>query len=1137
MILVCVGGFVLVGWLFGIEWLKSVHPRCVSMKANTAIAFLLMGLSLWLLHKKQAALWLRRMACVSSLAVGMIGLLTLIEYFFACDLGIDQLLFTEPPGTVGTIHPGRPAPNTALNFLLLGSALLLLGMESRRVHWAAQLLVLAAAVVSLFPVLGYAYGVTALYGIAAYTVMAPNTAVAFAVSCGGVLCLRPDRGLMLPITGETVGGLLARRLLPAAVLVPAVVGWLRLLGERNGLYDTEVGVALTAIVNILIFVALIFFYARQLHRTDADRKEAQEALSKSHAELEARVNKRTEEISAVNSALEKEINERKGAEERLRHLNAVLSAVRNVNQLITKEKDRRRLIEQACKLLVETRGYNDAWIALFDEKGGVKTWAEAGVGDAFSRMAEQMKQGNIPACTRKVLGSPETILTEAPASACSDCPLKDRYNGKAALSMRLEHAGRVYGLLSVSVPTAFDADKEEQRLFEEVAGDIAFALYAIEQGEKQRSAQQMIEELAKFPSENPNPVLRIAENGYIIYANVPGRRMLSTWQSRVGDPLPDGERRLAVKALGRGESQKTEVAVGDRVFSLVYAPIQEAGYVNIYGMDITDRKQAEEALRASMERYHSTLENMLEGCQIIGPDWRYLYVNDAAARQGRRTREELLGRTMMETYPGIERTDMFAALRRCIEERTPCHMENEFAYPGGDVGWFELHIQPVPEGAFVLSIDITDRKQAERELAIRNQIAEVFLARTDEEMYGEVLNVVLDVMDSKYGVFGYLDETGALVVPSMTRHIWNQCQIPDKKIVFPREMWGQSIWPRAIRQKKTLYTNEPSTLTPKGHIRITRNISVPIIHQGEVIGLIQVANKESDYTEEDIHLLETIGGYVAPILSARLQRDTALKNLERSADDLARSNRDLKESQAQLIQAEKLGALGVLTAGIAHELNNPFMAILNFIQYCRKHTPPFDKRHEVLADAETELRRCIGLVQDLLTYSRADGKGEESYQEIEGAEVLDRVLRLLSYRIEREGVAVERDIAGDAPKLRGNLNQIQQVFSNVILNALDALAQAKREEKRLRLGLRGNGGFIRIAVADNGVGIPRENLSKIFDPFFTTKPPGQGTGLGLSVSQNIVKAHGGRIACESEVGKGATFEILLPVAGDKKNEP
>ncbi|MEW5725312.1 MAG: PAS domain S-box protein, partial [Thermodesulfobacteriota bacterium] len=133
--------------------------------------------------------------------------------------------------------------------------------------------------------------------------------------------------------------------------------------------------------------------------------------------------------------------------------------------------------------------------------------------------------------------------------------------------------------------------------------------------------------------------------------------------------------------------------------------------------DITARKRAEEALRESLERYHGTLDHMLEGCQILSFDWRYLYINDAGARHGRRPKEELLGRTMMEVYPGIENTNLFAILQSCMSDRLARNIENEFHYPDGASAWFELRIQPVPEGIFILSMDITGRKESERETA------------------------------------------------------------------------------------------------------------------------------------------------------------------------------------------------------------------------------------------------------------------------------------------------------------------------------------------------------------------------------------------------------------------------------------
>ncbi len=152
--------------------------------------------------------------------------------------------------------------------------------------------------------------------------------------------------------------------------------------------------------------------------------------------------------------------------------------------------------------------------------------------------------------------------------------------------------------------------------------------------------------------------------------------------------------------------------------------------------DVTERKQAEKALQESLERYRSTLESMLEGCQIIGFDWRYLYINETAARQGHLDREALLGHTMPEMYPGIESTELFAVLRRSMEERIALPMENEFVYPDGSRGWFELNIQPVPEGVFILSTDITERKRAEQERDQFRRHNELLLNSAGEGIYG-----------------------------------------------------------------------------------------------------------------------------------------------------------------------------------------------------------------------------------------------------------------------------------------------------------------------------------------------------------------------------------------------------------------
>ena len=151
------------------------------------------------------------------------------------------------------------------------------------------------------------------------------------------------------------------------------------------------------------------------------------------------------------------------------------------------------------------------------------------------------------------------------------------------------------------------------------------------------------------------------------------------------------------------------------------------------GTDVTEQRQAEKATTEMENRLQATLDSMLEGCQIIDFDWRYAYVNESVARQGRRAKRDLLGHTMMEMYPGIENTELFSYLKDCMVKRIPHQMENEFIFPDGSKGWFELRIEPAPEGILILSHDVTKRKELEEELnKYRHRLEEVVTARTAE---------------------------------------------------------------------------------------------------------------------------------------------------------------------------------------------------------------------------------------------------------------------------------------------------------------------------------------------------------------------------------------------------------------------
>jgi PAS domain S-box-containing protein len=278
------GLVVLSGWALDVASLKSVLPGAAAMKPNTAFAFVAAGLALWFLR---GAAVRKRVGQASAALALAIGLVTLGEYAFGWQLGIDQLLFRDALPSVGATYPRRMSLNTALSFVFAGSALLLLDAETRRNFRPAEWLALAAALVSFLALLGFIYGVEALLGIGPYASMAFHSVVTFLVLAAGILCARPHRGLMGMLTSNTVGGVMARRLLPAVILLPPLLGWLRTLGQQAGWYEAAFGRALLVASMVVVFTIIIWRTVALLNRVDAERIASQVALRTGQQLLQA----------------------------------------------------------------------------------------------------------------------------------------------------------------------------------------------------------------------------------------------------------------------------------------------------------------------------------------------------------------------------------------------------------------------------------------------------------------------------------------------------------------------------------------------------------------------------------------------------------------------------------------------------------------------------------------------------------------------------------------------------------------------------------------------------------------------------------------------------------------------------------
>ena len=277
-----VGGAVLAGWFLDVPRLKDLAPGLATMKANTAFCFLLLGAALWVARREN----LRPASRPLAAAVLAVGLTTLTEYAFHRNLFVDNLIAKDVRGD-GISAPGRMAPHTAVCFAVLALSLILLQAKGGRRVRAAQSLALIPGIISLAAIFGYLFSVVSFYRIASFTGMALHTAVTLFLVSAGVFFFKPADGLAAPVCSEGLGGTLLRRMWPAAVLALTVIAWIRMEGQKAGLYGTEFGLAAMVTVDIVVFTALLYASGRSIDRMMAERLAAERALEAArHAHLD-----------------------------------------------------------------------------------------------------------------------------------------------------------------------------------------------------------------------------------------------------------------------------------------------------------------------------------------------------------------------------------------------------------------------------------------------------------------------------------------------------------------------------------------------------------------------------------------------------------------------------------------------------------------------------------------------------------------------------------------------------------------------------------------------------------------------------------------------------------------------------------
>jgi len=795
--------------------------------------------------------------------------------------------------------------------------------------------------------------------------------------------------------------------------------------------------------------------------------------------------------------------QRKRAEEAKGHLFLMLRTIRNVNQIIVKEKNRDKLLKSICDNFTKTRGCDAAWIALLDEYGRLITVAESGWGKDFLPMAHRLKQGELPDCGRRALSKSAIVLTEESSPTCTGCPLAKGGSNRGAMTARLEHNGKVYGLLSANLPPRFLTEPEECVLFEEVAGDIAFALHDMEleearkQGEealidsetKYRSLTESLEELVYRADPVTFGVTYVNSSivrlyGYTVEEWLKDRTL---WESSIHPEDREGALAEITDAKRKVMSKVIQYRIigKDKVVRWVEDHISwqkdESGNVasqNGLIYDITERKRAEEALSRSEERYRTILEKMGDSYFEVDLGGHITFANDSTCRNLRFSREELIGKSYKAFTVEKDFDTVYKAFTQAYRAGKPVkNLSWEVVRGDGTIGFGETNVVLLRNdagqiiGFSGIGRDITEHKRAEEAL------------RESEEKYRQLVeNATEAIMVAQDGMIKFAN-TKAVEMTGYS--IEELCSMPPAELIHPddREMAIGFHYVRVTGDEIPRYSVF-RLIDKEGNIKWTERSAGNITWEGKPALLIF----DADVTER-------------------------------------------KLAEAKMFEYEELNRLkGNLLSTVSHELRTPLSTIKGYstmlIDYDRRLKR--EEKHDYLEAIDKATDRLTELVDHLLDMSRLDAgllrldKTSTDVTTLLRTAVAEARLRMPGYNIVLN--LPEAVLSANADGRR-----IRQVVDNLIDNAI----KYSEEGTTVTVEARKQNSEMVFSVTDQGMGIPREEHDKVFDRMYRLEQrlahdPG-GMGLGLALCKALVEVHSGRIWVESKVGKGSKFSFTLPL--------
>ena len=544
--------------------------------------------------------------------------------------------------------------------------------------------------------------------------------------------------------------------------------------------------------------------------------------------------------------------------------------------------------------------------------------------------------------------------------------------------------------------------------------------------------------------------------------------------------------------------------------------------VRLHGtfQDITDKKQMELDLKESERKFRTLFDSASDAMFIIDLGGNIIEVNDVACERLHYAKKELLSMQPKDFHISESREEFDVHLKEMRENESGTY-EAEHVSKDGEIIPVEINYRVIEfnntKAILKIARDITKRKKAEEELQIKNRISNTFINSGHESFYKHVLDIFREVFKSEYGFFGYINDNGDLVSPSLTYDVWDQCSVENKTYTFPRDSWG-GLFGESLKDGKTYYRNG-NLHPPEGHVALNSAIAAPILLNNELIGQITLANKPDGYNEYDKEMIIKICDYVAPLLHSKRKEEQYTDNLVRAKERAEESDR-LKTA---------------FLANMSHEIRTPMNGIIGFSQILSEKTFSQEKQQEFLDIIHSRSKHLLQIINDIVDISKIEANQLKiEYSEFNLNQLLFELYNTYKNELEYQDkpdlkISLQKALADDNSNIYSDELRLKQILTNLLGNSLKFTEHGKVE-----FGYEVNDTEeLLFYVQDTGIGIPEDKQNAIFKRFMQADSASGrqygGTGLGLSISANLVEMLGGDIWLHSEEGEGTTFYFTVPI--------